>query len=294
MAREGVALPLELFKQEKFASKIEKINSDVFEHTNFLKRLIERHNEVYMKMTRDIRRMVTSLQRKMEGEDKLTRQMLEFMRSIGELAQIIEGQVSKNIIYLGSKKHDGLGRINEMIRQKLGRAGIMVREFMGMVKEYNSLGKLYKKKCEYFMSIETKPVAFYSLKKNSEKYLRVVKMEEELAKDFDRILSAKNEIRIMFIELSVKLSEFYENIRIRLEEFRKLVDSTRDKVNSFVTMGLISQIQEDSNEEYSSASNQISFSQRQVAPPQPTDKLPVKHRIKTLKREKMEERSRKR
>ena len=94
---------------------------------------------------------------------------------------------------------------------------------MSMVKQYNALGKGYVKKCEYFKDIGNDAIKFYSRKKNEEKHKKVLGIEEQLEKQLDRILSAKNQIRIMMIELSVKLSEYYENIRIRIEEYRKII-----------------------------------------------------------------------
>ena len=62
-----------------------------------------------------------------------------------ELAKAMDNQVSKNIIYMGSKKQDGLRKMGDTIKQKLGRAGQIVKEFMTMCKEYNAMGKDYER-----------------------------------------------------------------------------------------------------------------------------------------------------
>ena len=53
--------------------------------------------------------------------------MLTFIKSMLELAKAMENQVSKNMIFLGSKKNDGLSKMGETIKQKLNRAGIIVK-----------------------------------------------------------------------------------------------------------------------------------------------------------------------
>ena len=53
----------------------------------------------------------------------------------------------------------------------------------------------------------------------------------------------------MMIELSVKLSEYYEGIRMKLDEYRRIVDSTRERITGVLNGSQIEQVIEEVTEE---------------------------------------------
>lgn len=132
-------------------------------------------------MLKEILKLLPHHEKKIKSQDNpLNEKMLGFIKSMLELAKAMENQVSKNMIFMASKKHDGLRKMGETIKQKLDKAGQITQEFLIMSKEYNAMGKKYVKKCDYFNGIENDPIKFYSMKKNSEKYGKVIDLEERL------------------------------------------------------------------------------------------------------------------
>ena len=58
MRFQDIELPLELFKQIHFAERIEKINAEVYENAEFVKRLIHKNHEIYKQMLNEVLKLV--------------------------------------------------------------------------------------------------------------------------------------------------------------------------------------------------------------------------------------------
>ena len=124
MRFQDIELPLELFKQINFADKIEKSNEEACVHVDFLKKLIDKNHEQYVQIFKEIRKLVPKHESKIQNSKGfLSDDMVNFIKTMMELAQVMETQVSKNIIYLTSKKYQGVRKMRETIRQKLIKAG---------------------------------------------------------------------------------------------------------------------------------------------------------------------------
>jgi hypothetical protein len=102
---------------------------------------------------KEINELLTSTQKRLSPMEEEQLFFSEFTQQVLEIYQFLEVQVNKGIIFMNSKKYDGITRVNEMISSRLQKAGSSVREFVEMVSSYNALGETYIKKSEYFSDI---------------------------------------------------------------------------------------------------------------------------------------------
>jgi hypothetical protein len=73
-----------------------------------------------------------------------------------------------------TKKNDATKSINEVIERKIREATLKVRDLKNAIEEYNEIVDKYQKKADYFKEIEKDPIKFYSIKKNNDKYLKLI------------------------------------------------------------------------------------------------------------------------
>ena len=93
------------------------------------------------------------------------------------------------------------------------------------------------------------------MKKNEEKFSKLKKMEFSLEGELENIQQLKSEIKTNFIQISIKIKYYFENIKTKVEEFKKITAMLRIKINTFEKGGFekIDEVSEDA--EYSAYSS---------------------------------------
>ena len=69
MRFQDIELPLDLFKQINFAERIEKVNFEVYEYSDYLKRLIEKFYSTTLNLCKESRRLVLLYEKKLPLSD---------------------------------------------------------------------------------------------------------------------------------------------------------------------------------------------------------------------------------
>lgn len=116
----------------------------------------------------------------------------ELIRGISQINQVMEGQLSKNSIFMQNRKNGGLKKCKNLINEKLIKVNILVSDYLKNVKVYNEMGRQYIKRTEYFQEIDNDPIKYYSLKKNQKNYNKAINMEESLTNKLEQIQNSKN------------------------------------------------------------------------------------------------------
>ena len=86
----------------------------------------------------------------MFSEGVSSKSVCRFFRGLRDIYTILDHQVSKNIIYISTKKNDNIKNTNSVIIQTTKKVTENVESYDKAIESYNIMGEKYFKKAEYF------------------------------------------------------------------------------------------------------------------------------------------------
>ena len=122
-----------LTEQRDYCTQIERCNTKMFYHIDYLRKLITRMHQIYQRLCRRMTQLADEHERELMKEQYACTHgniLLSFVRKLNSIHLTLNHQINSNSVALGTKTHKIAKNRLELLREKLRKGNRLNGEYL--------------------------------------------------------------------------------------------------------------------------------------------------------------------